>query len=62
MCEVIDPIRLLERIPFKVASIEAILKGGSYERQLAQCVYDSVRADIERAVAALKGRGEKQER
>jgi hypothetical protein len=63
MCEAIDPIHLLERIPFKVASIEHFLQGGSYEETLAQCVYDSVRADIERAVAAWKSeRVKKQER
>lgn len=49
------PIDYLRRIPFAVASIaELCTKPGSYEKELVERVYKSVRADVERAIELIQ--------
>ena len=53
MCEARDPAKALRGVPFKIASLAQSLERGSYERSLAESVYDSVRKDIEYAIRQL---------
>jgi hypothetical protein len=55
MSEPFGPVDYLRRIPFAVASMVALCtQQGSYEREAAQRIYESVRSDIERAIEMLK--------
>lgn len=50
-----DAIDYLRRIPFAVASVsELCTSPGSYAREVSQRVYQSVRADIEKAIALIE--------
>jgi hypothetical protein len=49
-----DPLNLLKRIPFTVASLKLITPPGSHEAALVEAVYQAVRQDIEYAIAQIE--------
>lgn len=51
MCEPTDWAKQLPRVAWSVGALANILKQGSSEREMAECVYAKVRQDLERAAA-----------
>ena len=49
-----DPIDVLKKIPFTVASVKLLTPAGSHERALAEAVYQAVRQDIEWSIAQIE--------
>jgi len=49
-----DPLNLLKKIPFTVASLKLIAPQGSHEAALVEAVYQAVRQDIEYAVSQIE--------
>ena len=53
MCEPASPIKVLDGIPFRVASLTAGTEPGSYQRSLIDSVVKAVKCDVEYIKAQL---------